>query len=907
MRLIRLMFLAAAALLPTLASTQEAPPPAQPTAQPPAQQPAAPAPPSMRSIEEIIITAERREQNLQDVAQSISAFTPADLESANIQDAYDLQLKVPGLVATGGLPAITLRGLGQDADVLGPGIDPGFQLHINDIYVAQLAVALLGFVDLGTIEVLPGPQGTGFGRNSTGGSMNMQTQRPDLEEWEFSGDFDYSRWNNARLTMVLNAPLYETVAARLAYRREFPSNIYEVSGRNGHSQRLTNNALSGGHFVRSSIRWVPNEDVTTDFILSYSVDKDDGGTPRPLGDFPALNPGQTTIYFGGVDPTGATPNPEDPTDLTSNRRQWQQYETFWAQAIVEWSVADHVVKLNGNYQYWDYGIDRDQDFTDNDAQRLQLFSTNKTWSAEATVRSDYDNRWNWVFGSNYQRDRAPDTDVPVWNYGANTQLANFAVFDLFANPLTEGPFSPYTAAAQLVCDGPCIFQPGDDDRPFIRFQSDTTTETVGVFFDGGVDLTEQFHLQAGVRYSWTSRDMNDFGHLDILVEPYDVVTDGFCPAVLGVPSLGPFDLNPKENCFEILVAPGILQPYLPPGSPTLNASNVAFLAPWRGNLNQFTSNAVPVVKEKTWDSVTGRVRFEWRPIEDQLFYVGYSRGERHGGFNFFSVDPFKSEKINAVEVGAKNSLLDGRLILNSTFFYYDFKNRFITETENNVTTTINVPESVIYGLELQWIWAPTDALQLSGNAGWLHTEITSDFFSQDNTTSVGNPNGFCPTKVYPNTPGSLFAGLPAVGDWHGVGPTCDGAIPQNLKGNVLPRAPEFSVSASAQYAFEMDAGTLTPRVDFAYRDDVNYRQFENPLDRQPAYTRTDARIRYDLASKPLWFEAYIQNLEDNGKIRTQVETQLNWKRYYWLAAPRTFGVRLGWQFGGASAGDLWPF
>ena len=125
------LFAAALAMAASL-SAQEAPPaPATPPAEPtaPAVQPA----PAKTGIEEIIVTAERREQNIQDVAQTITAFSAQDLENANIQDAYDLQLKVPGLVATGGLPAITLRGIGQDPDVLGPGIDPGFQLYINDI------------------------------------------------------------------------------------------------------------------------------------------------------------------------------------------------------------------------------------------------------------------------------------------------------------------------------------------------------------------------------------------------------------------------------------------------------------------------------------------------------------------------------------------------------------------------------------------------------------------------------------------------------------------------------------------------------------------------------------------------------------------------------------------------------
>jgi iron complex outermembrane receptor protein len=852
------LLLLSASLAATAAAGQEAAPNAPP----------APAPDAgPKGIEEIIVTAERREQNLQDVAQTITAFRAEDLEKGNIQDAYDLQLKVPGLVATGGLPAITLRGLGQDSDVLGPGIDPGFQLHINDIYVAQLAVALLGFVDLESAEVLPGPQGTGFGRNSTGGSMNLRTKRPLLEEWQLSADFDLAQWSNYRVGTTLNAPILPgKLAGRLTYRREIPSDYYDVTGQNGHSQHLTNNALSGGHFVRGSLRWAATEDLMLDLIGSYSVDKDDGGSPRPLGDYPAFQPGQSTIFFGGVNPTGATPNSSDPSEIRSNREQYQKYETAWAQAIVEWDVASHVIKLNGNYQYWKFAIDRDQDFTDLDGQRLVLLDEHQTWSGEATIRSDYqDSKWNWLFGGNYQDDDAPETVVPIWGYQAQAELANFAVFDV-------NTFTNFSPDALDLCGGlPCNFTAGDPDHPFILFEGDTHTKTAGVFADAGYEILEGLTLQAGIRYSWTERVMKDTGYLDILLESLDVLDAG---------TFGFLALDPALCTLLALPPPcGLLQSQ---ASQPLTPGNTAFLLRLNGT-----------DKEKDWDSVTGRVRLEWRPVDETLIYAGYSRGERHGGFNWFQAAPFDSETINAYELGAKLTLLDSRMILNPSFFWYDFQNRFITEVQNNVTTTVNAPAANIYGLELQWIYQVTDRLQLSGNAGWLHTEITEDFLSQDNTTSASNPTNYCITKP--------------VGDRHGPGPTCDGAPLQNLKGNVLPRSPEFSVSASAEYAMELGAGTLTPRLDFSYRGAVYYRQYENPLDRQDAYTRTDIRLRYDFANEPFWIEAYVQNLEDNQKIKTQLETQLNWMRYYWLAAPRTVGVRMGFTLTGATAGELWPF
>lgn len=900
----RRSFLAAVlfGLIPSAGFGQEqAPAPAPAPAEPSGKQL------SDTGIEVIVVTSERREQDLQDVAQTVSAFSLEDLQEGNIQDAYDLQLKVPALVATGGLPAITLRGLGQDSDVLGPGIDPGFQLHINDIYVAQLAVALLAFNDLERVEVLPGPQGTLYGRNSTGGSMNLHTRKPQFDEYEFSGDFDWGRYDNLRMRMVGNIPLIEgKMAARIAYAREWPSNVYHNQSENGLDQKLSNNALSGGHNVRASIRFAPTDTITTDWIFGYGVDDDNGGRSRNVDPYPAFQAGQSTIFFGQIDPTGASPFSDELREYQANRRQTQHYETYWGQAIAEIQVPKHTVKLNGNYQYWDYAVDFDYDNLDVDAERLGLVDKHHTWSAEATITSDYEGPFSWLAGANYQTDDAPNTEVPVWNYQATDDLANYAMFNAFTLSAFNTPGS--LGDPESVCGGPCIFQPGDLNHPYIKFDSDVHTETLGVFADGGYDITEQIRFQAGVRYSRTSRNMKDTGYIDVVSEPYDIVTDGFCPNVLGVSTFFGFDMTPKENCFEIFVAPFILQPQTTPFNPTtLDASNVAFLIPLKGNWAASSLNTARVEKDETWDSVTGRARIEFRPSDGQLFYAGYSRGERHGGFNFFVDESFDSETINAYEIGAKNTLFNDRLLLNTTAFFYDFRNRFINETVNNVVTTVNAPKAQIYGAELQWIWAPTDQLQITGNVGWLHAEITGDFFSQDNSVSASNPTSYCASKVYPNTPGSVFAGLPAVGDRHGSGPTCDGGNLQNLNGNVLPRAPEWSFTTSAEYHFEFSKGTVTPRVDFSYRGSVYYRQFENSLDEQEAYTRTDARIRFDHASVPVWVEIYGQNLEDRHNVKTQVDARLARPRSYWLAAPLTFGARIGWKFTGDSLNDALPF
>ena len=492
-----------------------------------------------------------------------------------------------------------------------------------------------------------------------------------------------------------------------------------------------------------------------------------------------------------------------------------------------------------------------------------LLDEHITWSGEATIRSEYEGRWNWLFGANYQDDSAPGTDVPVWDYQADAELANFAVFDITT-------LSAFSQGVTHICGGPCLFQPGDPDDPFIRFRSDTDTKTAGVFLDGGVDITEKLHFQAGVRYSWTERLMRDTGHIDFIAESLDFLdaaTFGFLTLSAPVCAL----IGNPAGC-------GLLQAQTP--TTPLTTANTAFVLPILGTR-----------KEETWDSVTGRARLSIARRKDSCSTRAIAAASVTAAST--SSSPPRSTLKKSTRTRSARRTRCSTAACCSTRRSSTTTSPIASSPEvvNNVTTTVNAPEAQIYGVELQWIWAPIDRLQISSNVGWLHTEITADLFSQDNTVSATNPNGFCPFKP--------------VGDQHGVGPTCDGALPQNLNGNVLPRSPEWNSSVSASYSLETSGGTLTPRVDFAHRGAVYYRQYENPLDRQGGYTRTDARLRFDFAARPLWVEVYAQNLEDNDKIKTQLEVQLNWERYYWLAAPQTFGIRFGWKFAGEEPSDMW--
>jgi iron complex outermembrane recepter protein len=839
--------LAAAALLTYPVLAQEAPAPAAA----PAEAVAEPVPPAMRGIEEIIVTAERREQAAQDLGVSISAFSGDDLDSQNIQDIHDLQLKVPALVATGGLPQITLRGVGND--IVGPGVDPGFALHTNGIYATQLATALLDFYDVERIEVLPGPQGTLGGRNTTGGGIYIHTQRP-TEIYEAKAEFETASYGKARGRLILNAPLGDTLGVRLVGAFESQGQPYDADGLD---QKFGSNALGAGGSMRASVRWEPTEALTFDLIGSYARDGSQGGAVRYLGDYPAYPAGQSPLFGRSPDYTSASQNPDSARHLNQNRRQDQEYKVAWGQLIGEWDLGSVVAKSSTHYAFWDYAIDRDQDASDTDAERLVLVDTHKAWTQEITLQSDYDSRLQWLVGGNWQKDRAPDTRVPVWNYQQQAAAGNFVILD--AVKLGLGDISP----ADICQGGSCFFSPLPADYSFVELNADTTTEVAGAFANLWLDVTDELRLIGGARFSYTRRDFRDHSRFDVFTEALDT------------PALVPF-------------VPFLLFAY------GININQLAILAPLRGDATLASGNTIRPDLEDDWTSVTGNIRAEYHPTDEVLLYGSFAAGERPGGFNFVegwaTENPgFDPETILAYEVGAKTTIAD-ELQLNVAGYFYDYDNKFITQVVNNVANTENGKKAEIFGVEVQMLWAPTEALRLNANVGWLSAEYASRFLSEDDSLGPDNPTGFDPL----GTPGNR----------HGNGPGGLARAAEDLDGNPLNRAPDWTVSLGAEYGFDVGAnGRVTPRLDFSWRDEVYHRQYKNPLDRQEAYTKTDLAVRWDQElGAGLWAEAYVQNLEDRQKVKTNLESATT-HRAWWLAAPRTFGVRIGYTW----SGDELPF
>ena len=180
------------------------------------------------TIEEVIVTAQRTEQSLQDVPIAVSAFTEEVLAERQIEYASDIQLQVPGVAFTAtqfGAGGFSIRGITNLATAASA--DAGVEIHMNGLPLGETSVSEIQYLDMERLEVLRGPQGTLFGRNATGGVINLITAKPTLDEFYGSADIKYGQDAEQMITMMLNVPITDKLGFRLAYTNLEKDGVHE--------------------------------------------------------------------------------------------------------------------------------------------------------------------------------------------------------------------------------------------------------------------------------------------------------------------------------------------------------------------------------------------------------------------------------------------------------------------------------------------------------------------------------------------------------------------------------------------------------------------------------------------------------------------------------------------------------
>ncbi len=748
-------------------------------------------------VEALFVESARRLVDLQDASEALTTFSGADLRDQGIVDFGDLQYSVPNLFTGGGLSRTTLRGVGSE--IVGPGTDPGFAVHTNGVYTVRSSTGSSDYFDIERIDVLRGPQGTLWGRNSTGGAINVVTARP-IFDYDSAADLEYESFaagaQGIRMRGMFNIPLVEDkLAARFAFLTYFNDGLTENEGPSG-IERINDEQT---YSLRFSLRWQPNDRLTVDYIGTLFRSVGSGQVPKFTGDF--FSPGR--VPEAGVGPganySGALPNPRNRFRSATDGRNDADSTIYTASLLAEYEGDAFQLQSISGYQSSDFSNQRDLDGSSLAISTLDLKDSSRQVSQEILIHSTWEHPVDYTFGAIYQYDWTPQTSVFVDNVQNTANSANFRLspFVLFTSLVDD-------CGIGMTASCPPTKPIGVIQEDFVRAFSRVDNHVLGLYGNVTWEVVDDLRLSAGARFSYTHRKWDD----------------------------------------------------------KTRVQSFSAISPTTGLLVLQLGQA----QKESWQSGTWKLTADYRILESHLLWASVGTGARAGGFNFVDENSFGQERILAVEAGFKSSFLDRRITLNVSGFWYDWEDPQIRGTADNLPITTNAPSASSYGIEVETRIALRPEIAVNASFGWLEATYDRQFFDLDRTI--------------PDFSAPIQSRFPSI----------------DIEGNRLPRSPRFNASIGVEYTHDLaDHGTLTPRVDFYYRSETSFRQFDNPRDEQKAYTRTDVRMTWRSPSEQLWVELFMRNLED-ARVKTNQDIYDNIYRLHYYDSPRSGGIRVGYEY-----------
>ena len=639
-----------------------------------------------QQLEEIVVTAQRREESLQSTPLSVSAFSPERLLELDITDPQDLANFVPNLSigdGTGrgvGGSQISVRGINEAR--ISPTLDPAVGIYIDDVYYGRPQTAFLRFLDVERLEVLRGPQGTLFGKNTTGGAIRYITRKPNFDTGDGYVRMTMGDYNRAGIRAAANFPLSDTTALRLSAASE---------SRDGYVEKLSGGDAKGNDGAQSArvqFRFMPSDVIDVNLSVDYaSTDTDDGAIKLlDYHNYMAMDM-TAPIFTPGVNTTaawniiwGMTPlayDPVIPGDLYTvggeGRPGVNEADSTGVTLNVAYDINDSVTfrSITGYREVEEFS-QRDPDdqasaysfFDDTVHEGAEFFSQELQLGGLAL-----DGRLNWVAGLYVSSEEAYRNDVE--DRDARTAGGR--------------------AAALML-------------------QNDTAlqeTDSTGIYFQGTYDLTEKLALTLGARYTEDDKTFNlsQVAVLDqqlaALADQYGVTTVvGMGPAAMRVPLTA--TIPRYGSCDPRTGAACVSQP--------------------------------PISGGETFTSSTPRLALEYQWNDDVMTYISASKGFKAGGTNDTVADidvPFRPEELWSYEVGARTDLFDNRARLNLTYFTMDYTDKQITITTTGDIVgcdrrcTTNVGDATISGWELEGTAVLTEDFQVHLGAGGLDAQWDS--------------------------------------------------------------------------------------------------------------------------------------------------------------------------------------
>jgi iron complex outermembrane receptor protein len=649
---------------------------------------AAPLVHAQATLEEVIVTAQKREQNLQDVGVAVNAFGEAAIRELKIETTADVARFTPNMTTRNTMgdtmPIITIRGVGSATnDILFANSPPSVAVHLDEVYLGSPSLLMAANFDLERIEVLKGPQGTLYGRNTTAGTVNFISAKPRRE---FGADFSvgYGRYDTGgdwyEASGFITDELTSTLAGRLAF-------TYKRGDQ--YTTDFTNEPYDGPDRIaaRGLLNWTPTEQVDVMLNVHASRDKPASSVPQVAAVMGANCPWPQT---GAVDLTrcsvGSVPSsiilddgvtlvpftePSNPFDTDvyrngSSTRDRQNLEGQGVSVHADWGLTDNVT-LTSISAYEDADVLRFENFSGRDVPHyydIRHRDLIDQFSQELRL-SGSPGRLYWVAGAYYFRE--------------NIDYEQKSHFQSSSIGLGSNGEVPYALPEQYRT----------------LMSTHHLTRSVAGFGQAEFSLTEQLKLIAGARYTYEDKEY-------LRSVSYNIQR---------VPSV------------DSLLSEGRINPTN--GQPARRFLRADSTTPLQAD----------------WRNTSWKLGVNYQFVPRSMIYANVSTGFKGGTYSGSSLilpeplaTPANPERLTATEVGLKSTLLEGRLRLNAAAFHYDYKDLQIfstvrTSAGDNSSILDNISKARVDGLDVDVAWQPFDSLSIGLALGYMDGEY-EDFISE---------------------------------------------------------------------------------------------------------------------------------------------------------------------------------
>lgn len=797
------------------------------------------------TLDALVVTAQKREEALQDVPITLSVLPEQLLQDAGARDIKELQHLVSGMSVTStaseSQTTVRLRGVGTVGD--NPGLESSVGVVIDGVYRPRNGV---GFGDLGPVErveVLKGPQGTVFGKNTSAGLINVVTRAPSYNQ-SAEAEVTAGNYGLFGVSASYNDAISDTAAFSLYGVKRWRDGFLDVETGAG-PRTSTEDSNLDFHGLRGQLLLEPTDGLRIRAIADFASRSEEccASVTTTRGPTAAI----VDALAGGE---GVIPVPDPSRRLAySNDITRQSVEDKGVSVQVDWDtpwIGDATLTSITALRDWSNLNSGDLDFT----------------TAPIWVRPYGDGLNDVGFETFSQELRLTGSSERVdWMFGAF-----YADEDLVRNDSITmgGAYEPYLSIA-LLSNIASAFPAGlvDTSNPFL-FLSQAAGRPYGTTFVGG-GSHDHFEQNARSTALFTNNVWHATDALDITIGARYTDERKTLRSQLSNPNGGIGCANGLVNPGQVgaaLAGRGVPGPYIAGLVPTV----IGYMClPW-SNVMHDGRDTWQERDEKEW---SGSLRASYRWSDALMTYVSAARGYKAGGFNLDRVQSsnglssggsgitpvddtsFPGEFVDSYELGLKSTLAGGNLLLNASLFQQTFTDFQLNSFLGTSYVVRSIPELKSHGLDLDLMWqTPVDGLSLQGGATWLQAEFGSDLL-----------------------PDADLVLLP-------------GATPGFM--------PRWQANASMTYEWDF-ADSLLGRVYLGarYTGDHNTGSDLDPQKFQEAYTVVDARVVLGSRNRRWAVELWGRNLTDETYSQVGFDAPIqtgSWNAF--LGAPRTYGVTL---------------